>query len=104
MSHGEYAGSEIIGMTSVDTGDSDDQGLTQDHLQIPLHPLIHHAATNTFPSDCALGLAVEDNRVVCHDVGSTTSNTGYVKFAPSTRLPRLVADERTLVCPVPRGH
>lgn len=95
MSHVGEAGGDTIGITSVDTGDSDDQGLIQDHLQIPLHPLIHHAATNTSPSGCALGLVVEDNRVVCHDVGSTTSNTGYVKFATSTRLPRLVADERT---------
>lgn len=83
---------EDIGTSSVQPEDTDDQGLTLDHLQIPLHPLIHHAATDTIPSDCALRLVVEDYRVVCLDAGSTTSSTGYVKFAASTRLPRLVAD------------
>jgi len=83
---------DTIGITSVDTEDADDQGLTLDHLQIPLHPLIHHAATDTNLSGCALRLVVEDYRVVCLDAGSTTSSTGYVKFATSTRLPRLAAD------------
>lgn len=92
--HGEVLG-DTIGLTSFDTEDADDQGLTLDHLQIPLHPLIHHAATYTNPSGCALRLVVEDYRVVCLDAGSTTSSTGYVKFATSTRLLRLVADERT---------
>lgn len=86
---------DTIGITSADPEDADDQGLTLDHLQIPLHPLIHHAATSATPSGCALRLVVEEYRVVCLDAGSTTSSTGYVKFATFTRLPRLAADERT---------
>lgn len=92
MGHMGMACAEDIGTSSVQPEDTDDQGLTLDHLQIPLHPLIHRAATDTNPSCCALRLVVEDYRVVCLNAGSTTSSTGYVKFATSTRLPRLAAD------------
>lgn len=92
MRHMGVVRAENIGTSSVQPEENDDQGLTLDHLQIPLHPLIHHAATDTNPSGCALRLVVEDYRVVCLDAGSTTSSTGYVKFAASTRLPRLAAD------------
>lgn len=57
-------------------------------------PVTHHAATNDDTSGCALGLVVEDSRVVCLDAGSTTPSTGYVKFAQSTRLPRRWQIER----------
>lgn len=92
MGHIGMACGEVIGTSSVQPEDADDQGLTLDHLQIPLHPLIHHAATEANPSGCALRLSVEDYRVVCLDAGSTTSSTGCVKFATSTRLPQLAAD------------
>lgn len=93
MGHERVVSGEVIGTSSVQPEDADDQGLTLDHLQIPLHPLIHHAATERQTQAAVrFGLSVEDYRVVCLDAGSTTSSTGCVKFATSTRLPRLAAD------------